>query len=278
MYGSILQAVKSLYNNSQLCVKSQGRTGQSVPSQTGLKQGCPLSPTLFGLFADGLHRFLAAHCPGIGPVLSDGRRVPKLGYADDFVLLAESPQALQVLIDATAQFCAATGMLISVDKTKVLVFSQAWPGPFQWVCNGQPLEWVAQSQYLGLVFQAKQGMHATYSQLHLKMWGAWALLQRQYGQLHCASSVGLLLQVCKACVPPTALYGSEIWGLYRLRAPVPVLVMHLDIHISRFSSRLLVFAPQLLHLFSKRNWRLCHLRMTAGIMLFVSRMSLLHYQ
>ena len=220
VHGSMLQAVKSLYDNSQLCVKVQGRTGQSVPSQTGLKQGCPLSPTLFGLFADGLHRSLAARCPDIGPVLSDGRRVPDLGYADDFVLLAESPQALQALIDATVQFCAATGMLISVDKTKVLVFSQVWPGPFQWLCNGQPLEWVAHFKYLGLVFQAQQGMHATYSHLHRKMWGAWALLQRQYGQLHCASSVGLLLQVYKACVPPTALYGSEIWGPYRLRAPV----------------------------------------------------------
>ena len=59
-------------------------------------------------------------------------------------------------------------------------------------------------KYLGLVFQAQQGMHATYSHLHRKMWAAWALLQRQYGQLHCASSVGLLLQVYKACVPLTA--------------------------------------------------------------------------
>jgi hypothetical protein len=117
VHGPMLQAVKSLYDNSQLCVKVQGRSGQSVPSQTGLKQGCPLSPTLFGLFADGLHRFLAARCPDNGPVLSDGRRVPDLGYADDFVLMAESPQALQALIDATVQFCAATGMLISIDKT-----------------------------------------------------------------------------------------------------------------------------------------------------------------
>lgn len=73
---------------------------------------------MFGLFADGLHRFLAAQCPDIGPRLSDGCRVPDLGYADDFVLVAESPQALQALMNATVQFCAATGMLISIDKTK----------------------------------------------------------------------------------------------------------------------------------------------------------------
>lgn len=46
-----------------------------------------------------------------------------LGYADDFVLLADSPEGLQELVDVTADFCAATGRQISSDKTKVLVFS-----------------------------------------------------------------------------------------------------------------------------------------------------------
>ena len=216
----MLRALQSLYENSQLCVKVQGRTGQSVASKTGLKQGCPLSPTLFGLFADGLHRFLAARCQDTGPVLSDGRRVPDLGYADDFVLLAESPKDLQALINATVEFCEATGMLISADKTKVLVFSQVWPGPFQWVCYGQPLEWVVQMKYLGLIFQAQQGLHATYSDLNRKVWGAWALLQRQFGQLQCAASIGLLLNLYQTCVPPTGLYGSEVWAPYRLSAPL----------------------------------------------------------
>ena len=219
VHGRMLRALQSLYDNSRLSVNVQGRIGQNVPSRTGLKQGCPLSPTLFGLFADGLHRYLLARCPGRGPLLSDGRRIPDLGYADDFVLLADSPKGLQELIDATAEFCAATGMQISTDKTKVLVFSQVWPGPYQWMCADQPLEWVAQMKFLGLLFQAQQGMHVTYSHLHSKMWGAWALLQRQFGQLHCASSVWLLLKLYNACVPPTALYASEVWGPYRLSAP-----------------------------------------------------------
>ena len=156
VHGSMLRALQSLYENPQFCVKVQGCTGQSVASQTGLKQGCPLSPTLFELFPYGLHRFLAARCLDTGPVLSDGRRVPVLGYADDFVLLAESPKGLQSLMNAIVEFCKATGMLISADKTKVLVFSQVWPGPFQWVCYGRPLEWVVLMKYQGLIFQAQQ--------------------------------------------------------------------------------------------------------------------------
>ena len=44
------------------------------------------------------------------------------------------------------------------------------------------------------------------------MFGAWALLKRQYGRLQCLTSVGLMFGVYKACVPPTAAYGCEIWG------------------------------------------------------------------
>ncbi len=42
------------------------------------------------MFANGLHRFLLTECPDQGPVLSDWRHVPDLGYADDFVLIADT--------------------------------------------------------------------------------------------------------------------------------------------------------------------------------------------
>ena len=85
-----------------------------------------------------------------------------------------------------------------------------WPGAFQWVCYGQPLEWAPWRNSPG------PARHACY--LHGLVWGAWALLQQQYGQLQCAAFIKLLLKSCKTCVPPTGLYGSEVWGPYRLSA------------------------------------------------------------
>ena len=130
MTGRMLAALQSMYETASIRVHVKGRAGGRVPSHTGLRQGCPLSPTLFGLFADGLHRYLLAECPGEGHVLSDGRRVPDLAYADDFVLLADTPEGLQRLINATMAFCVATGMQICIQKTKVLVFGKRWPGPY----------------------------------------------------------------------------------------------------------------------------------------------------
>jgi hypothetical protein len=115
-----------------------------VPSQTGVKQGCPLSPRCSGClqvgridsWLDGAQTLVHCSAMGTGCLTWAMQKTSNI----KFVLLAESPQSLQALIDATVQFCAATGMLISIDKTNVVVFSQVWPGPFQWVCNGQPLE------------------------------------------------------------------------------------------------------------------------------------------
>ena len=51
--GHMLGALKSMYADCSVAVKIGGRASPSLPSLTGLKQGCPLSPTLFSLFSDG---------------------------------------------------------------------------------------------------------------------------------------------------------------------------------------------------------------------------------
>lgn len=216
IHGHMLGAVQSLYSGCDIAINVDGKTGQRLPSHTGVKQGCPLSPTLFGLFIDGLHRHLQATCPEAGLQLRNGTWVTDIEYADDSVLLSASPAGLQRLIDATAEFCALIAMVISTEKTKVMVFSAAFLGPLEWSCCGQPLQWVSEFKYLGIDFSATDGCHHTFARLHHNMWGAWALLQKQYGNLRCATSVGLLLRLYDVCVPPTASYGCEVWGLRKL--------------------------------------------------------------
>ena len=163
--GQMLAAVKSLYANNTIAIKIGSQVGRSLPTCTGLKQGCPLSPTLFGLFSDGLHRHLQLRCPEVGPQLYCGTRVRDLGYADDFALLATTPAGLQKLIDATQEFCVQTGMVICPDKTKVVVFSAGAPEAIEWRCGSAELDCVQQYKYLGVIFDAQAGMNATFATL-----------------------------------------------------------------------------------------------------------------
>ena len=193
-----------------------GWHGQTRASETGVKQGCPLSPTLFGLFIDGLERFLRGACPEAGALSSDGTRVPVLGYADNFILLATSQAQLQALLRALEEFCRSVGMGLSVPKTKVLVFQNGARVPCQLTCSTGELEQVDEFKYLGVLFGSATGLHMAYEQLTRTMWGAWSLLQQRYKNLRCVSCVHLLLRLYQICVPPAGSYGCEVWGFRRL--------------------------------------------------------------
>jgi hypothetical protein len=67
----------------------------------GVKQGCPLLPTLFGLYIDGLQHHVASTCPHAGsPTLHSAPdvRLSLLIYADDTAILANSAEELQQLL------------------------------------------------------------------------------------------------------------------------------------------------------------------------------------
>jgi hypothetical protein len=211
-HGRMLAAIKSLYATSSLAIKVGGRVGASIPSLTGVKQGCPLSPTLFGIFLDGLHRYIAVHCPHIGPTLADGTSVSNLQYADDVTLLACDPTHLQILIDCAVAFCKSVGLRLSPAKTSIISFPSTSPS-IPWLCDQLPIQRLPSATYLGLTFHAKHGVSSSCAYRAHKMYGAWATLQRQYAGLNCGVSLGLLMRVYHACIPPVASYGCELWGL-----------------------------------------------------------------
>ena len=124
--GRMLAAVQSLYSDAQIVVNISGCIGDSQMPVSGVKQGCPLSPTLFGVFIDALEGWLShrAAAAGVSIQCENGgsRLLSSLIYADDLALVANSPSHLQGLIDALSDFCASAGLEISATKTQVMQF------------------------------------------------------------------------------------------------------------------------------------------------------------
>ena len=60
----------------------------------GVKQGCPLSATLFGLFVDGLEQHLMDTLGHDAPSLS-GVIIPLLLSAEDLTIMSTTPEGLQ---------------------------------------------------------------------------------------------------------------------------------------------------------------------------------------
>ena len=89
----------------------------------GVKQGCPLSLLLFGLYLDGLQKFLEDKNLTHAPCLNS-KHVPVLLYADDLALLSHSREGLQEHLNRLEIFCHDRALTLSIDKTKVIVFGK----------------------------------------------------------------------------------------------------------------------------------------------------------
>ena len=86
----------------------------------GLRQGCPLSATVFSLFFDGLNQHLQASVPDAGIKVQD-LRLTNMRFADDVFLLASTATHLQALLDAMASYCEDLHMQVSTEQTKVMI-------------------------------------------------------------------------------------------------------------------------------------------------------------
>ena len=211
--GPMLAAIQSLYATGTISMKVGGTAGEPKVQQMGVRQGCPLSPTLFGIFFDGLHDHFRTVCPSGGLQLGSGRRVPFLCYADDVVLLSESGPGLQQLIDGMHAFCCSAGLTISIAKSEVVVFHGTSTGRVWSVC-GRPLPQSQSFKYLGLVFHESGQADSMFHQLHRAGQGAQARLRASFAGLGCASSFPMKRRLFNTLVTPAASYGCEVWGTH----------------------------------------------------------------
>ena len=103
--GPIPDCIKSLYySHDSAAVRAQEGISDIFDCLMGVKQGCPLSATLFGLFVDGLEQHLMDTLGHDAPCLS-GALIPLLLYADDLNIMSTTPAGLQRLLNALQFFC-----------------------------------------------------------------------------------------------------------------------------------------------------------------------------
>ncbi len=230
--GKFLFAVKSLYDAGvNLSIKCGDGLLEPIAASVGVKQGCPLSPLLFGLYIEGLEDHIRATCPDVGPTLGDPAagmqpiRIPLLMYADDAALVATCPGHLQQLLDSMAQWGLNHGMNINLTKTEIVVFnSNSDPGIGTWFLGASAIAVSKSFKYLGVTFNClhlDKNMEKAAAQ---RGRAALAGMKRKLGELNAGGNVGLTLYLYNTLVQPALLYGAEVWGLTCLPNIDPVAV------------------------------------------------------
>ena len=117
-----------------------------VDIKQGVRQGCPLSPVLFNVFVNDLTTRLKDR--GVGLFLRK-KVFHSLMYADDIVLLAESAEDLQEMINVVEEFCREWRMDMNMVKGEGMVIAES-ENVYVLQYQGRPLPQVNSFKYLDI--------------------------------------------------------------------------------------------------------------------------------
>lgn len=229
--GQMLAALKSLYANVRARVATPEGLTDAFEVSMGVKQGCPLSPLLFGLYIDRLEPFISA-CGGDPPTLND-TPVPMLLYADDLLLISSSPTGLQRQLDALQSFCLASELNVNLTKTQIVICGHpraravrrasatcaAPPASSHvWRLGGQTVSIVQEYKYLGLIFEGTHGFSRCAGRLADSGLKALHAMYARCRELR-LEVPALMCKLFDSLVRPILSYGCEVWACLPGTAP-----------------------------------------------------------
>ena len=220
----LLAVIQSFHADMHGSVQFDGQMSNPFEVNVGVKQGCVLAPTLFGIYFAALLRhafreesegvFIRSRADGSlfnvqrlrSRTVTSLVQIRDLLFADDAALTSHSNEGLQRLMDSLEQSCKIFGLQISTKKTEVM--GLATPEQPKIKCNGVQLQNVESFTYLGSTIAASLDVEiekriakasGTFGRLTSRVWTNRSL------------TLKTKLTVYRACVLSQLLYAAETW-------------------------------------------------------------------
>jgi hypothetical protein len=108
-----------MYENVISKFKNSKVWSKDINYNIGVKQGCPLSPTLLGIYIDKLEDCLEKEGCVIPTLI--GIVINRLLYFDDIVLMERIPHDLENQLRILKDFFSNMGMTLNIHKNKVII-------------------------------------------------------------------------------------------------------------------------------------------------------------
>ena len=150
-----ISIIQQLYDNSSCQVIHDGKLTDTFHVQTGVRQGCILSPTIFLLVADWIMR-QATSDKKTGIQWTFTKQLQDLDFADDIsLLLSHRHQDAQEKLSCLAEEAEKTGLNINIKKTVVMRINNKKQDPI--TLHDEDLNEVEKFVYLGSVVNTDGG-------------------------------------------------------------------------------------------------------------------------
>lgn len=202
--GPMLKLLFSMYTGSFTSLDVNGLRTPLVDMECGVKQGGVSSPTLYLVFINSLIEKLKSAGLGyrLGPTW-----IGILLFCDDTVILAESPEDLQKMIDLVIEHCRDWRCSMSLSKSVVMTVGC----PFQsheFTMNGSPLKEERQIKHLGCILSRNCSTLCQGNHLITKLESAIKGLM-MIGLKSSEFSIMTSIRLFNTIALPSALYGTE---------------------------------------------------------------------
>ena len=162
---SMINWVKTFYNNIESCVLNNGWSSNFFKPERGVRQGCPLSPYLFILCVEVLAEKIR-NTKDVKGIFVNQNEIKISQYADDTTLILDgSKKSLRVSLQVLERFRTVSGLKLNNKKTEVLWIG-ANTGRDEILCPEKNLKWVKDKvKALGVWFSTdpKVTMEANYT-------------------------------------------------------------------------------------------------------------------
>lgn len=225
----LIRLIKSLYTDVKARLIIDGDLSKLFDYNGGVKQGCKLAPTLYGIYAAILLWIAFKDIPNEFSILirfrTDGdlfdlkrlkaktkvfyEYIREAQYADDIAVMSGTAHGLQTLLSSYNETSKRLGLRINAKKTEVMCI-----GPeSDFFVDEIKLKNVERFKYLGSYMNRACNLKAEITARIQATSNAYYSLKQRVFDNH-DLSINTKISVYKQCLLPILLYGSETWTLY----------------------------------------------------------------
>lgn len=205
------------YQRQQMSVRWGSKLSPPFSVSNGVRQGGILSPCLFNVYLDTLSTLL--NDSGIGGSIG-GKMINHLIYADDICIISQSSAGLQQLLNICTEFGNQHDLSFNITKSVCMSFhcavNKKCANP-DIRLNKQPLAFVDETKYLGVVMSSTSKTTLDVSRQTRKFYMQANILLRNFG--HCSEQVkcSLFQTYCSSMYCSSLWYNSTKTSINKLR-------------------------------------------------------------
>jgi hypothetical protein len=176
----------------------------------GVRQGCPLSSSLFAAFIGDIEEMFRKG--QAGGVVVGKEKVWSLAYADDLVVLAREEKGMKEMLGNMEKYMRRKKLTVNVEKSKMMVFRKGGGRrkTNEWRWEKDKIEEVKEFKYLGYVMNERNTAAARVRELVKKankiIGAVWGIGERKFGH-----DFRRRIMMFDSLVKSVMMYGAEIW-------------------------------------------------------------------